>query len=194
MHALRPTIGLILLAAWPAGLLAQVVSEEKRATEAVGTHAADELSPRSTPSSSSAEPLLLKRRASDGHADSGKRADGLQSLMTIGGSLAVVLGIFFAVVWMFRRASPKAFGTLPAEVFEVLGRAALANHQQVHLLRLGNKLLLVSVAAVGGASTLAEITDPAEIERLADLCRQARPSSPTAALRQVFKRAEAGNG
>lgn len=196
MHALTPAIGLILLVACPAGLPAQVVSEDRRATEAVAAHdaaAASDFSSRTNPSSSGAEPLPLKPRASDGHAGPGKQADGLQSLTTIGGSLAVVLGIFFAIVWMLRRASPKGFGTLPAEVFEVLGRAPLANHQQVHLLRLGNKLLLVSVAAAGGASALAEITDSAEIERLDDLCRQARPSSPTAALRQVFKRVEDGN-
>ena len=55
-----------------------------------------------------------------------------------------MLGIFFLVVWLLRRASPRGPAALPGEAFEVLGRAPLANRQQAHLLRCGNKLLLVS--------------------------------------------------
>jgi flagellar biogenesis protein FliO len=94
---------------------------------------------------------------------------------------------------MLRRTSAAGFGSLPCEAFEVLGRAALANHQQVHLLRCGAKLLLVSVTAAG-AQTLTEITDPAEVERLAGLCRQARPSGAATAFRQVFRPAEKSDG
>ena len=123
-----------------------------------------------------------------------KPPGGLQSVTTVGGSLAVVLGIFFLIVWLLRRASPGGLGILPAEAFEVLGRAPLANRQQVHLLRCGNKLLLVAVAGAGaGAKTLTEITDPAEVDRLAGLCRQARPGSPAATFRQVFRQVEDRN-
>ena len=37
-----------------------------------------------------------------------------------------------------------------------------------------------------GAETLAEITDPPEVDRLAGLCREARPGSATTAFRQVL--------
>jgi flagellar biogenesis protein FliO len=74
---------------------------------------------------------------------------------------------------------------LPPEVFEVLGRAPLAARQQVHLLRCGRKLLLVSVTQAG-TETLAEVTEPEEVDRLAGLCRQAHTQSATAAFRQVF--------
>ena len=124
------------------------------------------------------------------HSETSKLPGGLSSFTTVGGSLAVVLGIFLLIVWVLRRASPGGAGILPAEAFEMLGRAPLANHQQVHLLRCGNKLLLVAVAAAGAAprKTLTEITDPAEVDRLAGLCRRARARQrPTATFRQVFR-------
>ena len=66
----------------------------------------------------------------------------------------------------------KSATLLPTEVVEVLGRAPLAGRQQMHLLRCGNKLLLVSVTPTG-AETLTEVTDPVEVDRLSGLCRQA---------------------
>ena len=113
------------------------------------------------------------------------RSLGLPSVVTVAGSLAVVLGIFFLVARVMRRAAPPGSVALPGEVFEVLGRAPMASRQQVHLLRCGSKLVLVSVTPAG-AETLTEITDPIEVDRLAGLCQQARPNSATAAFRQVF--------
>ena len=92
------------------------------------------------------------------------------------------LGFSSLAVWVFRRASPPGPACFRAEAFEVLGRAPLANRQQAHLLRCGNKLLLVSAGAAG-VEPLTEITDPAEVDRLTDLCRQARPNVATTALR-----------
>jgi len=107
-------------------------------------------------------------------------------MVTVGSSLAVVLGLFFVVAWAMRRAVPGGSVVLPSEVVEVLGRAALAGRGQVTLLRCGNKLLLVSVSQTG-VETLTEITDPDEVNRLAGLCRQAHPGSTTAAFRHVFQ-------
>ena len=142
---------------------------------------------RESPSPSRDAPILLNHSAS--HSSRGlsvKPVGGLPSVATTAGSLAVVLGLFFAVVWMMRRASPKGSALLPGEVVEVLGRAPLAGRQQMHLLRCGNKLLLVSVTPAG-AETLTEVTDPLEVDRLAGLCRQTHPQSATAAFRQVFQ-------
>ncbi len=119
------------------------------------------------------------------NSPSGRRPGGLPSLITLVGSLGVVLGIFLLVAWCMRRAAPAGSIALPGEVFEVLGRAAMASRQQVHLLRCGKKLVLVSVTPAG-AETLTEITDPMEVDRLAGLCQQARSNSATAAFRQVF--------
>ncbi|MBN2292620.1 MAG: flagellar biosynthetic protein FliO, partial [Pirellulales bacterium] len=111
---------------------------------------------------------------------------GMSSLVTIVGSLALVIGLFLIVAFLMRRNTPTANMPLPDEVIEILGRAPLANRQQVHLVRCGNKLLLVCVTP-NGTETLTEITDPAEVDRLAALCRRNNNSSSTANFRQVFE-------
>ena len=108
---------------------------------------------------------------------------GIASLV---GSLALVLGLFLLVAWMLRRTAPKSSAALPREAVEVLGRAPLAARLYVHLVRCGNKMLLVSVTP-GGAETLTEITDPVEVDRLAGLCEQNRTGSASSAFRQVFE-------
>ena len=111
---------------------------------------------------------------------------GWKSVTTVGGSLAVVLGLFFVVTWVMRRTAPGTPGLLPSEVVEVLGRAALAGRQQVHLIRLGGKLVLVSVSPTG-IETLSEVTEADEVQRLVGLCRHNHPSSATAVFRRVFE-------
>jgi flagellar biogenesis protein FliO len=128
-------------------------------------------------------PLEPSERSSPGAQNS--RAGSLPSLLYTGGSIVLVLGLFFIVAWAMRRAAPRGSILLPGEVVELLGQAPLASRQRVHLLRLGNKLLLVSVTT-NGTETLGEITDPEEVDRLAGLCRQAHPKSVTTAFRQVF--------
>jgi flagellar biogenesis protein FliO len=128
-------------------------------------------------------PLGAGSRAARGEHS---RVGNLPALATVGGSLAVVLGLFFIFAWAMRRAAPRGSAILPGEVFEVLGRAPLAGRQQVHLLRCGAKLLLVSITPAG-TEALTEVTDPLEVDRLAGLCRQAHPHSATAAFRQVFQ-------
>ncbi|MBN2579305.1 MAG: flagellar biosynthetic protein FliO [Pirellulales bacterium] len=108
------------------------------------------------------------------------------TLFSTAGGLGIVIGIFLLGVWIFRRSAPQGMARLPGEVFENLGRAPLAGRLQVHLLRCGNKLLLVSLTPAG-AETLTEITDPLEVDRLAGCCRQTHPQSSSAAFRQVFE-------
>jgi flagellar biogenesis protein FliO len=100
-------------------------------------------------------------------------------------SLAVVLGLFFVVVWLAKRNSPKGAALLPAEVIEVLGRAPLTPRQQMHVVRFGNKLLLVSLSPAG-AEPLAEIDDPVEVERVLTICQELQQGSITETFRQVF--------
>jgi flagellar biogenesis protein FliO len=113
-------------------------------------------------------------------------AGSLTSLVTVASSLGVVLGLFLVVAWAMRRTVPGGSVVLPSEVVEVLGRAALAGKTQVHLVRCGSKLLLVSLSPTG-VETLTEITEPDEVTRLAGLCRQAQPGSTTAAFRQALQ-------
>ncbi len=107
------------------------------------------------------------------------------SLVTVFSSLAVVVGLFLLVAWFARRVNPKATAMLPKEVIELMGRAPLSGRQQMHLVRLGNKLLLLSVTP-NGAETLTEITDRDEVDRLCGICQQNQPGSISATFRQVL--------
>ncbi len=137
--------------------------------------------------------LLLSAPRNTGSQQPDNLRFGLPLIVTLGGSLALVLGVFFLIVWAVRCAAPRGLTVLPSEVVEVLGRAPLAGRQQLHLLRCGKKLILVSVTPAG-AETLTEITEPEEVDRLAGLCQQARPNSATAAFRQVLRQLAGQNG
>jgi len=125
--------------------------------------------------------------------DAKPAADHSSSVLGWIGSLLLVLGLFLAAAWLIRRSSPRAYRMLPAEVFEVLGRAPLANRQQAHLVRCGDKLLLIA-ASVSGVEPLMEITDRAEVERLTELCRKSRPQQPAASLGPMFGKKEKQDG
>ena len=166
---------------------AVALAAEKRAASDGDSAPASALSqPAALPLEKAREALPLKPPGAPGKESGGRQTGGLPSLVTMIGGLAVVLGIFFLVAWGMRRATPGAAMTLPNQVVEVLGRAPLAGRHQVHLLRCGHKLLLVSVTP-DAAETLAEITDPFEVDRIAGLCEQSRPNSSSATFRRVFQ-------
>jgi flagellar biogenesis protein FliO len=145
--------------------------------------------PAALPAAATEKQLMLPARPSDGAADrssSGPRTLG--AFVSVLASLAIVLGLFFVVAWFMRRSLPTSARRLPADVVETLGRAPLSGRQQMHVLRFGNKLLLVSVSPTG-ADTLAEITDPAEIDRVAALCAQSQSSGPS--FKQIFDKLSA---
>lgn len=129
-----------------------------------------------------ARPSAEKKSGSEG----GRLLATPTSLLKVAGGLGAVLGLFLIVAWAMRRVTPANPPLLPSEVLEVLGRAPLAGRQQVHLIRLGRKLVLVSVTPAG-IETLSEVTEPEEVDRLAGICRQAMPGSATAAFREVLQ-------
>ncbi|MFO0885778.1 MAG: flagellar biosynthetic protein FliO [Pirellulales bacterium] len=112
-----------------------------------------------------------------------------QAIGTTLGSLAIVLGVFFAVSWVCRKISPQAAGPLPKDVLELLGRTSLGGRQQLQLLRLGNKLVLVAVTAAG-IETVTEVDDPAEVERILQLCRREQPSSASSSFLDLVSQME----
>ena len=59
------------------------------------------------------------------------------------------------------------------------------HRHQLQLIRLGRRLLLVSVTP-DHAETLTEITDPDEVNHLTSLCRQQQPGSISDSFRQVL--------
>jgi flagellar biogenesis protein FliO len=145
----------------------------------------------STPArgSSEADPIKLRRRGDSENrsADDRRVPTATSSMVTVSASLAIVLGLFFVLVWITRKNMPRAMAGLSSQVVDVLGRAPLGQRQHMHLVRIGNKLLLVCVTPAG-AHTLTEITDPAEVDQLVTLCQQNPSGSMTNSFRNVLNR------
>lgn len=87
----------------------------------------------------------------------------------IGGSLAIVLGGYLGLVWLLRLINPAGNQGIPTEVLEVVGNAPLDNRQNLQLVRLGSKLLLM-IHGPDGTQPIGEVTDPAEVDHLVALC------------------------
>jgi flagellar biogenesis protein FliO len=109
-----------------------------------------------------------------------------ESIYTVVSALVIVVGAFLIFAWALRRGTKKANSQLPADVASVLGRVPLAARQFAELLRVGNKLVLISLTP-NGAETLTEVTDPVEVDRLLGLCQQHDTHSTTKAFEQVFQ-------
>jgi flagellar biogenesis protein FliO len=108
------------------------------------------------------------------------------TIFTVVSALGIVIGGFLIFAWLLRRGSRRGGALLPTEVVSVLGRVPLAGRQFAELLRVGNKLVLVSLTP-GGAEPITEVTDPAEVDRLVGLCQQDNPHSTTKAFEHVFR-------
>jgi flagellar biogenesis protein FliO len=124
------------------------------------------------------------------HSTASRRLPSLapqwESIGTTVSALGVVIGFFLICAYLLRRGTRKSSAALPRDVVCVLGRVPLAARNVAQLLRVGNKLVLVSLTPAG-AETLTEVTDPAEVDRLVGLCHQSDPHSTTKAFEQVFR-------
>jgi flagellar biogenesis protein FliO len=93
-------------------------------------------------------------------------------LVTIGSSLALVLGLFGALVWVSKKAQ-RGVGSnrsIPDEVLRVLGQKNLGPLGTVSLIRCGRSVLVVS-ASQSGIQSLATITDDEEVRHLEAACQ-----------------------
>ena len=119
-----------------------------------------------------------------GSSDPADRSPGsaTQAMTTILSALAIVLGAFFLVVWLTRSTNRRRWSPLPSEAVQLLGRTPLAGRQWMQLIRVGNKLVMVSVNG-NQVDTITEITDPEEVEQLVSLCHKNQSSQ----FRQTFQ-------
>jgi flagellar biogenesis protein FliO len=94
---------------------------------------------------------------------------GGADLKKIGGSLSIVIGGYLGLVWLLRKINPAGNQGIPTEVLEVVGNAPLDSRQNLQLVRLGSKLLLM-IHGPEGTQPIGEVTDPAEVDHLVALC------------------------
>ena len=126
--------------------------------------------------SSSAGFPSLKPRASDTannqHAAETQTSKIAAPTITVISSLAVVLGLFAALVWGSRKFGNGASHSraLPKEVMQPLGSTSLDPRTRITMLRCGSRLLVIAQSA-GSTQTLCEISDPDEVRRITAACQ-----------------------
>ncbi len=91
--------------------------------------------------------------------------------VTVTSSLAVVLGLFAAMVWLTRKYGSRSIapGAIPREVMESLGTTAIDPRTRVTMLRCGGRIIVIAQTATE-VRPLAEITDSEEVRRLTAAC------------------------
>lgn len=87
------------------------------------------------------------------------------------GSLCLVLGCYFALVWILRMIAPPTNKALPSDVVEVLGKTPFGNRQHLQLVRIGSRLLLL-LESHEVIQPIAEVSDPEEVHLLLSLCEK----------------------
>ncbi len=111
----------------------------------------------------------------------------LQLLKTIA-ALAGILGVIFALAYLVRRfnlAGTRAESG--SEGWRVLGIRALGPKKHVYLLEVGTHILLIG-SSDHTLSTLAEISDPAEREKLVAALN--KPKRSVQSFQDILRRAE----
>ena len=117
---------------------------------------------------------LLEPVALDGPTAPSASAPRAAARPLVDWRLFAVLAAAFVAVVVLRASSRRREPSLPPDVFDVLGGAALTGQHAVKIVRFGPKTLLVSVSS-SGCQTLSELTDPQATACIAAACRGVQP-------------------
>lgn len=137
-----------------------------------------------------AEPISGKPVASKSekvHAKSNADRNTLGGWWSTVGSLALVVAAILILGVLLKWQSPGMRGLLPRSVVQDLGRRSLDPRNAVHLVRCGSRILVLGVSPQGMTS-LAEITDPVEVDTLTGLCRPQGEGETTSQFGSLLKR------
>lgn len=128
-------------------------------------------------SQSSQQPIPLHRnpQLQNGETDDGQAEGGLPSLGTVLTALGVVVLLMLGVAKMLGKNAAVNSGRTISPV-DVLYRRSLDTKNSISIVRVGPRLLVLGSSA-GGLTTLAEITDPVEVEALSIELRAASEAS-----------------
>jgi flagellar biosynthetic protein FliO len=123
-----------------------------------------QLIPRKKAPGATTNPTTQRTGAAAAAARSPGNAGGLdvQRLVT---ALGIVLGLILLARWVLRRFFGVAGATRATRAVQVLARSPLSPKQQLMLLRVGRRVIVVGDAG-GQLNTLSEITDPDEVASL----------------------------
>lgn len=120
-------------------------------------------------------------------------------LITVGSSLAIVLGLFGAFVWVSKKAANKSSNNreVPDEAMKLLGKRTLGPGNSILLVRCGRSVLIIGMTSAG-LHRLGEIADDEEARHLEALCMGQSKASFNELLtdmqREPIKRGFVGEG
>ena len=121
---------------------------------------------------------LKQKNTASGHSRDSHSIPGLnESMVKMGGALAIVLSLFLGLAWVTKRRRPRGH-QLINQTLEVIGQTSLSKNHTLHIIKLGQRLLLVS-AGESDVTCLSELTDPVEIEQLLSSATTTMPKRST---------------
>lgn len=135
------------------------------------------------------EDMPIRRSAPAGSPAERAGADAASSLWRMMAALGAVIGLIFALRWLSQRVmglgDTGASGTV-----KILARAAVSPRQQMLLVHVGRRLLLVGNSGAS-LNTLAQITDPDEVAAILGQIRQRHPAAAGGAFETALRGASA---
>lgn len=116
---------------------------------------------------------LITKPKSESNGGKNKKPRGAGSVWMSVGALLLIVVLIIVAAKLLKKHAPKLNGGIPEEAMELLGKRMLDQRQQVHLVRLGSRILVLGSNTQGqGLQPLTEITDPVEVDYLTGLCRK----------------------
>jgi len=104
----------------------------------------------------------------------------------------VVIALIFAARYVLARASGRSHSNAGGGVVEVLWRAPVAGKSHIVLVRVGQRMLILSESG-GGMNTLAEVSDPEEMADLLARVSSAKPTSISESFSNLMDRFNRGH-
>ena len=101
------------------------------------------------------------------------RFQSAKPMLKVVGGLSLVLAIFYALVVFAKRNGGSVNGKVPEEVIQVLGQVPMDSRRHLQLVRLGSKILLLSVTN-SSVESIGEIDDPVEVEHVISTMQRGR--------------------
>ncbi|MEZ6086819.1 MAG: flagellar biosynthetic protein FliO [Pirellulaceae bacterium] len=194
-----PLIVPLLVVALTAGATAQqpeptIVSGVAYRTDALDVPDRDRLLEREVAEADGPQPIRLSETRertsiplpppSKRQQTESNRSQSHGPVVSVVSSLAIVLGLFCGFVWLTRKAGVRGNSLLGNDVLRVMGTATIDSRHQAAFIRCGDRLLCVALTQ-SGATTLAEFTDPTEINELVAKIEGKSKASFAEALRDV---------
>ena len=105
-------------------------------------------------------------------------------------ALGVVIGLIFALKWGAKRFAPGGVIGGHSRAIQVVSRTVISPKQQLMLVKVGRRLVLVSNTSPAGMSPICEIRDEDEVSELLGHISAEKGDSVTKAFGSLFRREE----